>query len=138
MRGPIDYVVVGFKGPRFDGKVLEQLGAALDAGIIGLVSLAVVYKNRAGDVAELDIQDTHDRYLINYSEHYNQNADLLDDDDVSEVGELLENDTAAAILVIEHLWAKPLKQSILEAGGALLAEGRIHPEAERELSRMEA
>jgi len=38
------------------------------------------------------------------------------------------------VLIIEHLWAKPLKEALLKAGGKLVAEGRIHPEAEVELS----
>ena len=32
MLGPIDYVVVGFKGNNFDGTILEELGKAVDSG----------------------------------------------------------------------------------------------------------
>jgi hypothetical protein len=93
MRGPIDYFVIGFEGPKMDGSIMKELEQALQDGVIALVALAVVYKDDNGDVMAID--------------------------------------------VIEHLWAKPLKQAILESGGQLVAEGRIHPEAERELSELE-
>ena len=40
----------------------------------------------------------------------------------------MANDTSAGILVIEQLWALPLKEALLHVGGELLAEGRIHPD----------
>ena len=54
-------------------------------------------------------------------------------EDIDEMGDLLENNTAAGLLVIEQLWAKPLKKALLDANGVLVAEGRIHPEAAQEL-----
>ena len=59
---------------------------------------------------------------------------MVDSDDINEVGDLLETNTAAGFLVVEQLWAIPLKQAIINANGTLLAEGRIHPEAAAELN----
>ena len=36
--------------------------------------------------------------------------------------------TAACILIIEHLWAKSLKQELRDAGGVLVAQGMLTPE----------
>ncbi|HIH94869.1 TPA: DUF1269 domain-containing protein, partial [Methanosarcina acetivorans] len=36
--------------------------------------------------------------------------------------------TAAAVLIIEHLWAKQLKQAIKDAGGVLVSQGMLTPE----------
>jgi hypothetical protein len=137
MRGPIDYFVIGFEGPKMDGSIMKELEQALQDGVIALVALAVVYKDDNGDVMAIDASESPDGRLTHIAERYNQDSHLLDDDDLAEVGELLPANTAAAVLVIEHLWAKPLKQAILESGGQLVAEGRIHPEAERELSELE-
>ena len=60
-------------------------------------------------------------------------GDLIGDDDLDEAGELLENGTSAGLLIIEQLWAKDLKQAIINTNGTLIAEGRIHPDASREL-----
>ena len=59
----------------------------------------------------------------------------MSEDDIQEVGELLEDNSSAGLLVIEQLWAKGLKQAIIAANGTLLSEGRIHPEASEELSK---
>ena len=39
----------------------------------------------------------------------------------------IPNDTAAALLLIEHHWAVPLRDAMLSAGGFRLAEGFIDP-----------
>jgi hypothetical protein len=50
---------------------------------------------------------------------------------------VLETNTAAGLLVIEHLWAIPLKKALIDADGVMVAEGRIHPEAAEEFNKEE-
>ena len=45
MRGPIDYILVGFEGNKFDGSIMGALTDALDKGVIGLVALSVITKD---------------------------------------------------------------------------------------------
>lgn len=134
MHGPIDFVVVGFDGNKFDGSILGALGDAVDSGVIDLLALAVVMKDEAGDVTKVAIADAGDEYIVAYSEDHQLNDELLDQEDIDEVADLLEPNTAAGIMVIEHLWAKPLKKAIFDAGGYLIADGRIHPDAAEELN----
>ncbi len=138
MRGPIDYIIVGFEGNKFNGSILKALADALDSGVIGLVALTVIRKDKEGKITKIDIADAGDSYMVDFIEKYSTGRSEMDEDDVAEAGDLLEKDTAAGLLVVEHLWAKPLKRAILETGGVLVAEGRIHPEAEEELSLKEA
>lgn len=133
MRGPIDYIIVGFKGNKFDGSILKALGDAIDKGIIGLIALSLVTKDKQGKVTTVNIADTGDSYIAEFTEKYKSDPSLVSKDDVDEVGDLLENDTSAGLLAIEHLWAKPLKKAILDKNGVLLAEGRIHPDAAAEM-----
>jgi hypothetical protein len=138
MRGPIDYIVVGFKGPKFNGNVLKALGDQIDTGVIALVALAVISKDSAGTVTSLDIANFGDAYAIEFAQKYKSEDDnLVTDDDISEIADLLENDTAAGLLVVEQLWAKPLKKALIDASGVLVAEGRIHPDAAAELNEEE-
>jgi hypothetical protein len=134
MRGPIDYIVVGFEGNKFDGSVLRSIGEAVDEGIIALIALSVIAKDSEGNVTTLDIAGMGDEYLVNFSEKYITNSDQITQDDIDEVGDLIENNCAAGLLIIEQLWAKPLKQALINAGGVLVAEGRIHPDAAEELN----
>lgn len=134
MHGPIDFVVVGFDGNKFDGSILGALGDAVDAGVIELIALAAVIKDESGVVTKLNIADLGDEYIIEYSETHELHNELIEQDDIDEVSDLLEPNTAAGIIVIEHLWAKPLKKAILDTGGYLIADGRIHPDAAEELN----
>ena len=134
MRGPIDYIIVGFKSPKFDGSILKAVGDAIDSGVISLVALAVVAKDKKGEVTDVSIADT-DGELVAFAEKYKASDKDVTKEDIDEVGDLLENDSAAGLLVVEQLWAKPLKKAILDANGFLIAEGRIHPEAAEELSK---
>lgn len=134
MRGPIDFIVVGFEGNKFDGSVLKALGESIDNGTIGLVSLMVITKDKNGDVKALSIDDVGDDYIVQFAQKYKVSSEQISKDDVDEVADLLENNTSAGILIIEQLWAKPLKKALIDAGGVLVSEGRIHPDAAAELN----
>src|SRR6478609_6073044 len=109
MLGPIDYVVVGFKGNNFDGTILEELRKAVDSGAIRLVDLVFIIKDTDGDVAMAEIADQHDE-LKDVAKMLGHQDDLplLTEDDVNKLGAKMDKDTSAGVLVIEHLWAKGL------------------------------
>ena len=134
MLGPIDFIIVGFEGNKFDGSVLKALTDEIDKGIIRLIDLAVISKDSEGDVATVNLSDYGDKFVVKFYESYASGEKVIADDDIQETADLLENDTAAGLLVIEHLWAKPLKKALLDAGGVLISEGRIHPDAAQELT----
>jgi hypothetical protein len=134
MRGPIDYIIVGFEGNKFDGSILRALSEAIDSGAIALVALAFIRKDKDGTVERLDVANLGDTYAVTFVEKYAQDESSVADEDIDEMAELLEGDTAAGLLIIEQLWAKPLKKAMLKANGVLVAEGRIHPDAAAELN----
>ena len=134
MRGPIDYIIVGFKDLKFDGSILEAVSEAIDSGAIALVEMLIISKNAEGAVTTVDISDTGDDAMVSFVQKYPSDTDVFSEDDVAEVGDLLEVGETAGLLVVEQLWAKPLKEALLNANGVLIAEGRIHPEAAAELS----
>lgn len=130
MRGPIDYIIVNFKEPKFEGKILEELQRATDAGTIAVLAITLVSKHADGSIEELAVDGNG---LV-----YESVTALITQEDVEEVGSLLEPESAAGLLIVEQLWAKGLKDAILEAGGSLVAEGRIHPDAVVELENKES
>ena len=133
MRGPIDYIVVGFEGNKFDGSILKTIGDAVDSGVIDLVALALLSKDAEGKVTLLDVANLGDAYAVEFVTKYKPSGYSIDQDDIDEVADLLENNTSAGLLIIEQLWAKPLKKALIDANGVLVAEGRIHPDAASEL-----
>ena len=140
MRGPIDYIVVGFDNAKFDGTVIKTLEDAVQKGIIAVLDLAVISKDTKGMITEFNYENLGDDAVSVFMNKYKPTTDpkaKLDKADVQEVAELLEKGTAAGVLVIEHLWAKPFKKALLEKNAYLVAEGRIHPEAAAELDKGE-
>ena len=137
MRGPIDYIIVGFEGNKFDGSILKALGNAIDSGVIDLVALAMISKDKKGNVTEVDITQDDNGYVVEFAEKYAKKTERVKYEDVNEMAGLLENNTSAGLLVIEQLWAKPLKKALLDAKGVLVAEGRIHPEAAKDLEKVD-
>lgn len=135
MRGPIDYIIVGFDGNKFDGSILKALGNAIDSGVISLVALAVISKDKDGTVTELDIARFGDTYAVDFVAKYGKKTEKVMYEDINEVADLLDKNTSAGLLVIEQLWAKPLKKALIDAKGVLIAEGRIHPQAAEELNQ---
>lgn len=126
MRGPIDYLVIEFPGNKFKGEILPELLAASDKGIIKIIDLVVITKDETGNTAFLEISDVDPDVAALLAPISGNVESLLSEEDEAEFAELLGNNSTAGVLVIEHLWAKGLKQAIVNAEGVLLAEGRIH------------
>lgn len=129
MLGPIDYVAIGFVGGDFDGSILTELSKAVDSGAIRVVDLLFVMKDADGEVLMGEAEDQADDLKEVVKIFDLDNGDpLLSEDDIAKLGDSMENDTAIAVLVIEHLWAKGIKKAIIDKGGFVLDEGRIRPE----------
>lgn len=127
MLGPIDYIAVGFEGNNFDGSILKALIDATKSGAIRVVDLVLIIKDEEGTVSIAEIEDQEDDLkdisrLIGHTGEF----PLLTEGDIDIVGEKMDDNTSAGVLVIEHLWAKDLKAALMNAGGILLDEGRIH------------
>ena len=133
MRGPIDFIIVEFQGNKFDGSILAELEKATNDGAIDVLDLALLTKDENGEVASLDVTQIDDAVITTFITSNGVTGDLIGDDDLDEAGELLENNTSAGLLIVEHTQAKGLKQAIINANGTLISEGRIHPDAAREL-----
>ena len=53
--------------------------------------------------------------------------EVFSDEDAWDVLEEIPNDSAAALILLEHHWAVPLRDAIVRAGGIGLADSFIHP-----------
>lgn len=126
MRGPIDYIVVGFSENNFSGRILEELGKASENGTINVLELLLISRSGDGTVTSAEIVDEQLAAFVT-------EKGLISEEDIREVGEILEDNTSAGLLIIEHLWAKGLKQAIKDANGFVILDGRIHPDASKEL-----
>jgi len=129
MRGPIDFIIVEFPKNDFKGEILTELSTAVQDGTIAVLDLSLVTKDAEGNVTAMGISDgeVFGEYVGAHS------TGLIRSEDIAEMGEVMNNDSSAGLLIIEQLWAKGLKQAIINAGGVLVADGRIHPDAYNEI-----
>jgi hypothetical protein len=89
-------------------------------------------KDEDGTVTEGEYEDqSEDVQEMLRTLHYDKETGmpLVTDRDIAKISKLLDNNTAAGVLIVEHLWAKGLKKALLDAGGTLLTDGRIHTDA---------
>lgn len=133
MHGPIDYIIVGFPGNKFKGEILSELAVAVESGVIAILDISLVTKDHDGNVTAIDLDDEGNASITTLLRD-NTAGSLIDADDIAEVGDLLNEDSSAGLLIVEQLWAKGLKQAIISADGVLLAEGRIHPDADADIN----
>ena len=54
-------------------------------------------------------------------------VNVFSEEDAWDVIEDIPNDSAAALLLIEHHWAVPLRDAVVRAGGFRLSDGFISP-----------
>jgi hypothetical protein len=131
--GPLEYLVVGFEGNRFTGRIMPELRAAREKGIIRVVDLFLLKKDEDGNTAVLELSDLNKEdaeqftYLAGLRDH------LLTPEDVEQAAQDIPNNCSAALLLFEHTWAIGLKDAIKDAGGVFVAGGLIAPDVLKEL-----
>jgi hypothetical protein len=153
--GPVQVLVVGYEQPTFTGEVLAELARLSDAGLVRLVDVLLV--TRAADGTFDTVEPTEDAAqglpdlphgsgalataLLGHSDEAGDDRmdggsdlDALDGT-VWSLADSVPAGTTAAVALIEHLWAGPLRAAIRRTGGVPLDEIWL---AEADLERLAA
>ena len=123
--GPVEYMVVGFPGNKFSGEIAPALSELVESGTIRIIDLTFVLKDENGDVAAFEVNDLDPEVADALRSVGAERGNLLNEDDVLDVGEALEPNQSAALLVWEDLWAGRLAQALRDADGVLIDLQRI-------------
>ncbi len=131
--GPVQLLVLGFNDPGFTGAMEQELERLRESDAVRLIDSLAVFKDAAG---ELEVQHLSEPgrlvgALIGLVVEGEEDLELADDplgeEDGWDVVQDIPNDTAAALLLIEHRWAVPLREAIVRAGGFRISDGFISP-----------
>jgi uncharacterized membrane protein len=149
--GPVQMLVVGFDTDEFTGKIREELKRLKEADVVRVIDLLAVRKSVDGELEILQESDlTQDEAtefgaligaLVGFGAGGDEEATIaavagaaeledghvFDDAEVWYLGDAIPPGSAAAIALLEHRWAIPLRDKIIEAGGVALADEWIHP-----------
>jgi uncharacterized membrane protein len=127
--GPVDYLVVAFPGNEFKGEIAPALADLVDAGTIRIIDLVVATKDEDGTVAAVELSNLDPEVRAGLENLGAPEGGLFNEEDVIAVGEELEPNSSAALLLWENLWATEVKEAMQRAGGELHAYNHIPHEA---------
>ena len=150
--GPVQLVVLGFNHPNFHGEIIEELERLRESDSIRVIDALAVHKDADGEVEVAHLSNlTLDEAVelgtkigaliglgIEGEEGIEKGAEagaeaaadgfeVFDEDEAWDVLEDIPNDSAAALVLIEHHWAVPLRDAIARAGGFRLADAFVSP-----------
>ena len=133
--GPLEYLVVGFENYRFTGRILAELRAAQEKGIIRVVDLCLIQKDEQGNVKERELSELSGEEATELSPLAGSVMGLLAEEDIQQLAADIPNKSAAGLLLFEHTWAIGLKEAIKNAGAVAITGGFVSPEALEELEK---
>lgn len=123
--GPVEYMAVSFPGNKFKGEIVPALKELVDSGTVRIIDLAFVVKDAEGNVAGMEVEELDSDAGKAFAALQAEIGDLVNQDDLMAVGEVLEPNSSAAVLVWEDVWATKLAKAIRDAGGVLLDLERV-------------
>lgn len=150
--GPVQLLVIGFNEPDFEGEVAAELVRLREADTIKVIDAMVVYKDAEGDLSVTHLDTLTDEDEVEYgatlgaliglgfdgeegmeagavagAEAAAAGIDVIEENADWDVLAGIPDDSAAALILIEHHWAVPLRDAIGRAGGFRIDDGFISP-----------
>ena len=126
--GPLEYIVVGFQGNRFDGSIADEIGRVVESGTIRLVDVVFVAKDAEGETLVLELDDKDDPRFAGFAPLLAERMALFTPEDVAELAAGLPPETAGLAILFEHRWAERIKDAMAAAGGFLVTRTVVPPE----------
>jgi uncharacterized protein YuzE len=126
--GPVEILMVEFPGNKFTGEIAPALAELVEKRTIRVIDLLFVTKDRDGNVAAIELSDADDAVRSAFEPIVEEASGLLSEEDIEDLGEGLDPDSSAAMLLFEHVWATRFRDAIVNSGGELLARVPIPKE----------
>ena len=151
--GPVQLLVLGFNQPEFHGEIIAELERLRESDTVRVIDALAVHKDAAGEMEVAHLSNLSKDEAIEFGSKVaaliglgiageegleagaeigaegaaEDGVQIFSDDAAWDILEDIPNDSAAALILLEHHWAVPLRDAILRAGGIGLADGFIHP-----------
>jgi len=149
--GPVQLIVLGFNHPEFHGEIIEELERLKEDDTVRVIDSLAVYKDAEGELEVEHLSNLSEDEAIELGTKIGALIGLgIEGEEGMEAGaeagaelgaqgidafsgeewdvlEDIPNDTAAALILLEHHWAIPLRDAIARAGGFRVSDGFISP-----------
>jgi hypothetical protein len=123
--GPIDFLAIEFKGNHFKGEIMPALLELVNNDTIRVIDLVIVQKDAEGCVTMQEMQQHDNSILALFDPRKAEITGMIQQEDLQMIGEKVEKNSTAAVLLFEHLWAVKFKQAVLNAKGQVVMQERI-------------
>jgi uncharacterized membrane protein len=150
--GPVQLIVLGFDKPDFHGEIIAELERLRESDTVRVIDALAVYKDAAGEIevehlsnlTEAEARELGSKVgaliglgiegeegmvagAIAGEAAAEDGIQVFSDDEAWDVIEEIPNDSAAALVLLEHHWAVGLRDAIARAGGFRISDGFISP-----------
>ena len=152
--GPVQLIVLGFNHPNFHGEIIAELERLRASDTIRVIDSLVVYKDADGELEVEHLSNLSKSEAIELGSKIGALIGLgIEGEEGAEAGaiagaeevdaaggvnvfteeegwdvlEEIPNNSAAALVLIEHHWAVPLRDAVFRAGGFRISDGFISP-----------
>ncbi len=150
--GPVQLVVLGFEGDELGEDLRAELDRLRDGDVIRLVDLLVVRRLEDGEIVAVQRSDLSRDEALAFGAAVGAliglgaagadgmeagavwgarelaDGHVFDDGDVKAVAGSIEPGTAAALALIEHRWAVPLRNAVRRSGGRQVGTAWVRDE----------
>jgi uncharacterized membrane protein len=150
--GPVQLIVLGFNEPDFHGEVIAELERLRESDTVRVIDALAVHKGADGEIEVAHLSNLTKDEAIELgsmvgaliglgiegeaglaagaaagAEVGAEGIQAFSDENAWDVLAEIPNDSAAALLLIEHHWAVGLRDAIARAGGYRVSDGFISP-----------
>jgi uncharacterized membrane protein len=152
--GPVQLIVLGFSHPEFHGEIVAELERLKDSDTVRVIDALAVHKDADGEMEVQHLSNLSKDEAIEFGSKVGaliglgiegeeglqagaaagaeavaegNGVHVFSDEEAWDVLEEIPNDSAAALVLIEHHWAVPLRDAIARAGGFRISDGFISP-----------
>ncbi len=123
--GPIDFLALEFKGNKFKGEILPELLELVQNKIVRVVDLVIVQKDEDGTHRALELQQLDTEVVRIFDPLEFEISGIIQVEDIEMIAELMGNNTTAALMLFENLWAIKFGEAAQRANGRMVMHERI-------------
>lgn len=123
--GPVEMIVIKFPGNEFTGEIAPALEELVNNGTVRIIDLLFVIKDAEGVAGVMEMNGLGDAVSSVYESLAATEDELLSQSDGEYIGELLEPNSSAALLLFENAWAARFDRAVRNANGELILNERI-------------
>jgi len=123
--GPIDFIALEFKTDQLTGESMAELLELVQKQIIRVIDLVIILKDKDGNHEVLEVEELAPNVLAFFDPLQVEISGMIQVEDIEQIAEAMENNTTAALLLFENLWAIKFGEAVTRAGGRMVGFDRI-------------